>query len=115
MTLSQTNENVPQREWHSKPLDVTMEEEAEIVRATLHNQYSAKYEEFTQNDDVLVLIGTLLGDKNERKLFLTDPVKYGKMASGSFLSDRGISFACYYIECVMQNRIPNPIKYILDM
>lgn len=109
------SKDVPEKNWESKPLDTTMEEEADIVRSMLHNQYSAEYEDFTKNDDVLVLIGTLLADKEERERFLTDPDKYAKITLNSILSNKEIAFVCYYIECVMQNRIPNPMKYALDM
>ena len=108
------NKNVPKKEWESKSIDITMEEEAELVRTMLHNQYSSEYYRFTHNDVFLILIGTLLGDKKERKKFLTDPTNYVRINQIN-LSDRDVSFVCYYIDCVMQNRIPNPMKYALDM
>lgn len=101
--------------YSSPPLNTTKEEEANIIKKMLHNQYSADYEDFTNNEDVLILIGTLLGNKNERKIFFSNPEEYVNLHIGEGFSKRYIAYICYYIECVMQNRIPNPMRYALDM
>lgn len=100
--------------WFSPPMNTSKTKEAEFVRSMLHNQYAADYSEFTAKDDVILLIGTLLGSKAERKLFLRDPDEYVKI-NGILLSRKDIAYICYYLNCVQQNRIPNPIKYALDL
>ncbi len=109
------SKEVKKQEWTSPTINTTKQEEADIVKSMLHNQYSADYSSFTENEDVLVLIGTLLDSKSERQKFLTNPDEYVKIYMGSVLSKKDIAYVCYYIGCVMQNRIPNPMRYALDM
>lgn len=106
---------VKNKEWPSVKMNTTKEEEAVIVRSMLHNQYSADYNDFIANEEVLVLIGTLISDKDIRHEFLSDPDMYVKSYLDGALSKREIAYVCYYVECVMQNRIPNPMRYALDM
>lgn len=100
--------------WKSAPLDTTKAEEADLVKSQLSNQYAADYEDFIQSEDVLLIIGTLLNDEVERKMFFDNPDKYG-IINGYKLDKRDMAYICYYIECVMQSRIPNPIKYSLHI
>ena len=60
---------VKKQKWVSPAINTTKQEEADIVKSMLHNQYSADYAEFIEKEDVLVLIGTLLGSKGERRKF----------------------------------------------
>lgn len=107
---------IDDKKWKSPSIDTTMQEEADIVRSMLHNQYSADYDQFTSNDDFLLLVGTLISSKEERNKFFVSPNKYvNDYYANAKLSDKEIAYACYYVECVLQNRIPNPIKYALDM
>lgn len=99
--------------WASMLMNTSKAEEAKLVKSMLHNQYAAEYDEFIAKDNVIFLIGTLLGDKIERKKFLTNPDEYVKIENIS-LSKKDIAYICYYLNCVQQNRIPNPIKYMLD-
>lgn len=100
--------------WPGPAFETTKEEEADIVRSMLHNQYGADYNDFIENEEVLILIGTLLNDKVERKKFFSNPDGYVKMFSKN-IGTNEIAYVCYYVECVIQNRIPNPIKYSLDL
>lgn len=109
------NKKVPEQEWQSPTMDTSKKEEAEIVKKMLHNQYSSDYYEFTAKEEVLILIGTLISSKFERNKFFLDPDGYVKTNFEADLSKRDIAYICYYVECVMQNRIPNPMRYALDM
>jgi len=106
---------VKKQKWVSPAINTTKQEEADIVKSMLHNQYSADYAEFIEKEDVLVLIGTLLGSKGERRKFFSNPDEYVRIYAENALSKKEIAYVCYYIECVMQNRIPNPMRYALDM
>ena len=103
------------QKWNSQKFDTTKEEEANIVRSMLHNQYSLDYAKFTEKEDVLMLIGTLISSKEERHKFFADPDVYVKVYCENALSKKEIAYICYYVESVMQNRIPNPMRYALDM
>lgn len=107
------HKKTPRAHWSSPPMSVSKAEEATIIKSMLRNQYATEYEEFITKDDVILLIGTLLGDKMERKQFLKNPDEYVKI-NGILLSQKDIAYICYYLNCVQQNRIPNPIKYALD-
>ena len=109
------SKRVKKREWLSPPINTTKQEEADIVKSMLYNQYSADYAEFIQKDAVLVLIGTLLDSKAERRKFLSNPNEYVNIRTENTLSKKEIAYVCYYIEGIMGNRIPNPVKYALDM
>lgn len=109
------NKKVETKEWTSPQLDTTKEQEAEIVRSMLHNQYSSDYSSFIENEEVLILIGTLISSKSERKKFFANPDEYIRIYNPGALSQKEIAYICYYVECVMQNRIPNPMRYALDM
>lgn len=109
------NKKVENKEWISPAIDTTKKEEADIVKSMLHNQYSGDYSEFIEKEDNLVLIGTLLSNKIERQKFLSNPNEYVRIYYNGTISNRDIAYICYYIESVIQNRIPNPIKYALDM
>lgn len=102
-------------DWPSQKLETTKEEEAEIVRSMLHNQYSSDYSSFIENEKVLILIGTLISSKEERQIFLSNPDEYIKLYFEGEISKKEIAYICYYVECVLQNRIPNPMRYALDM
>lgn len=106
---------VEEKEWHSPKMETSKQEEAEIVKSMLHNQYSADYSKFVENENVLVLIGTLISDRVERRHFYENPDAYVRTYYKDTLSKKETAYVCYYIECVMQNRIPNPMKYALDM
>jgi len=108
------NRKVEEKDWPVVSLNTTKQEEADIVRSMLHNQYGADYNDFIENEEVLLLIGTLLGDKNERKNFFSNPDEYVRIMSMN-IGAKEVAYVCYYVECVMQNRIPNPIKYSLDL
>jgi len=105
---------VETKNWPVPSMDTTREEEADIIRSMLHNQYGADYNDFIENEEVLILIGTLLNDKYERKKFFSNPDEYVRIMSYN-IGIKEIAYICYYVECVMQNRIPNPIKYSLDL
>ena len=109
------NKKVETKEWNSPQLNTTKEQEAEIVRSMLHNQYSSDYSSFIENEEVLILIGTLISSKSERKKFFANPDEYIRIYNPGALSKKEIAYICYYVECVMQNRIPNPMRYALDM
>ena len=81
----------------------------------LHNQYSSDYSSFIENEKVLILIGTLISSKEERQIFLSNPDEYIKLYFEGEISKKEIAYICYYVECVLQNRIPNPMRYALDM
>lgn len=108
------NRKLEEKDWPVVSLNTTKQEEADIVRSMLHNQYGADYNDFIENEEVLLLIGTLLGDKNERKNFFSNPDEYVRIMSMN-IGAKEVAYVCYYVECVMQNRIPNPIKYSLDL
>lgn len=101
--------------WTKKLRNTTKEEEANIVKAMLHNQYSSEYAELTSNNEVLILIGALISSRIERNKFFEDPDAYVKNYMEANLSKKEIVYVCYYIECVIQNRIPNPMRYALDI
>ena len=107
--------DVETHEWKSPKYDTTKEEEADLVRSMLHNQYSADYTNFTEKEEVLVIIGTLISSKEERHKFLSNPDEYVRVYYEDALSKKEIAYVCYYVECVLQNRIPNPMRYALDM
>lgn len=109
------DKKVSEHEWFSPPLNTTKEEEANIIKSMLHNQYSSEYAEFTSNNDVLILIGTLISSRIERNKFFENPDEYVKTYIEANLSRKEIAYVCHYIECVIQNRIPNPMRYALDM
>lgn len=109
------HKEVKTQEWDSYKIETTKQEEADIVKTMLHNQYSVDYNKFTEKEEVLILVGTLLSDKNERQEFFSNPDEYVKIYSKNTLSEKEIAYVCYYVECVMQNRIPNPVRYVLDM
>lgn len=109
------SKEVKKQEWISPKINTTKQEEADIVKSMLHNQYSADYAKFAEIEGVLLLIGTLLDSKDKRRKFLLCPDEYVKFYAENDLSQKEIAYVCYYIECVMQNHIPNPIRYALDM
>ena len=109
------HKKVETHEWKSEKLDTSKEEEAEIVRSMLHNQYSLDYASFIEKEDVLVLIGTLISSKEERRVFFANPNEYVRVNYEGAISKKDIAYVCYYVECVLQNRIPNPMRYALDM
>lgn len=109
------NKDIKPHKWITPKYSTTKEEEADIVRSMLHNQYCADYEKFIENENVLLLIGTLISSKEERHKFFSDPDEYVKFCFEGALSKKEIAYICYYVECVMQNRIPNPMRYALDM
>lgn len=106
---------ISQCRWESPSFNTTKIQEAEIIKRMLHNQYSYDYTEFIKNDYVLIMIGTLISDKAERQKFFSSPNEYVKRCNYSELSEKEIAYICYYVECVIQNRIPNPMRYALDM
>lgn len=106
---------VPDCKWFSPSMKTSKGEEADIIKQMLHNQYSSDYENLISNDDVLVLVGTLISNRVERKRFFENPDKYVKACPGLKISRKEVAYVCYYVECVMQNRIPNPMRYALDI
>lgn len=106
---------VREKNWRSYSMETTKAEEANIIKSMLHNQYSNDYEQFIEHEEVLILIGTLISDHKQRKAFFACPDGYVKTYGHGNLTNREIAYVCYYVACVMQNRIPNPIKYALDM
>lgn len=109
------NKKVPNRKWLSPPLSTTKEEEANIVKLMLHNQYREDYDQFIANNDVLLLIGTLISSRIERNHFFENPDEYVKTYPEVSLSKKEIAYVCHYVESVIQNRIPNPVRYALDI
>ena len=109
------DKDIKPHKWATPKYNTTKEEEADIVRSMLHNQYCADYGEFIENENVLLLIGTLISSKEERRKFFGDPDEYVNFCYEGALSKKEIAYICYYVECVMQNRIPNPMRYALDM
>lgn len=98
----------------SRDFNTTKTEEANLIKSHLMNQYASDYDSFSLNEDVLILIGTLLNSKAERKAFFHNPDLYVRSNSYNIQS-KFIAYVCYYIDSVLHNKIPNPIKYALDV
>ena len=96
-------------------MDTTKEEEANVVKSILKNQYVHDYDKFTEKNNVILLIGTLLCNVNERKKFFYNPDRYVQLNGYLDITKKDIAYICYYIGCIKQNRLPNPVKYALDI
>lgn len=47
-----------------------------LVKSLLINKYISDYDKFIEDDEVLILIGSILFDSSERKMYFRSPKKY---------------------------------------